>query len=56
MNRVIAVLRLGRTALSQWARDADADGRPCCALTLARVREHLTALINYLLDNAPRGL
>lgn len=44
---VIAILRLGRRALSRRAREADAQGRPCCALTLAMVRADVSALIDY---------
>lgn len=45
----IALFRLVRLALSEWAREADADDRPCCALTIARVRGELIApLIEYL--------
>lgn len=43
LRRLVAVLRLARASWQQRAAEANADGRPCCALTLWHVGQDVAA-------------
>jgi hypothetical protein len=50
----VAVLRLYRLTLRQRAAEADADGRPCCALTLWHVGQDVNAAAKFLTHRTDR--
>ena len=48
LRLVVGPLRAARLAFRQKAAEADADGRPCCALTWWQAAQYVTALLEFL--------